>query len=288
MVKVDCKTILYIVSDVRSGSTLLENILSKSNEVVSVGELHHLDSHLHKGKWGSSWNWKCSCGESFDSCKFWTKVFKDMNVLDFDDIKNTEVKYEKLSGAVEESKRQATLELLDRIYTSVFNTTGVKVVVDSSKRPLQGKAIYENSSFNVKILYLKRDLRAVVISKNKWSMKFYDKSLDLYKVLWSSYKHRINCKKVLREVRDEDLYVINYEHMLSDLQFNLDSISSFVGFSTFRVPEYTVLDNDHTIGGTPGRFEKRKIKLDSQWKKTAKKKPIFNTIGFILNKLSWV
>lgn len=286
MVKVDCKTILYIVSDVRSGSTLLENILSKSNEVVSVGELHHLDSHLHKGKWGSSWNWKCSCGESFDSCKFWTKVFKDMNVLDFDDIKNTEVKYEKLSGAVEESKRQATLELLDRIYTSVFNTTGVKVVVDSSKRPLQGKAIYENSSFNVKILYLKRDLRAVVISKNKWSMKFYDKSLDLYKVLWSSYKHRINCKKVLREVRDEDLYVINYEHMLSDLQFNLDSISSFVGFSTFRVPEYTVLDNDHTIGGTPGRFEKRKIKLDSQWKKTAKKKPIFNAIGFILNKLS--
>lgn len=286
MVKVDCKTILYIVSDVRSGSTLLENILSKSNEVVSVGELHHLDSHLHKGKWGSSWNWKCSCGESFDSCKFWTNVFKDMNVLDFDDIKNTEVKYEKLSGAVEESKRQATLELLDRIYTSVFNTTGVKVVVDSSKRPLQGKAIYENSSFNVKILYLKRDLRAVVISKNKWSMKFYDKSLDLYKVLWSSYKHRINCKKVLREVRDEDLYVINYEHMLSDLQFNLDSISSFVGFSTFRVPEYTVLDNDHTIGGTPGRFEKRKIKLDSQWKKTAKKKPIFNTIGFILNKLS--
>lgn len=265
---------------------MLENILSKSNEVVSVGELHHLDSHLHKGKWGSSWNWKCSCGESFDSCKFWTKVFKDMNVLDFDDIKNTEVKYEKLSGAVEESKRQATLELLDRIYTSVFNTTGVKVVVDSSKRPLQGKAIYENSSFNVKILYLKRDLRAVVISKNKWSMKFYDKSLDLYKVLWSSYKHRINCKKVLREVRDEDLYVINYEHMLSDLQFNLDSISSFVGFSTFRVPEYTVLDNDHTIGGTPGRFEKRKIKLDSQWKKTAKKKPIFNAIGFILNKLS--
>lgn len=285
MVKVDCKTILYIVSDVRSGSTLLENILSKSNEVVSVGELHHLDSHLHKGKWGSSWNWKCSCGESFDSCKFWTKVFKDMNVLDFDDIKNTEVKYEKLSGAVEESKRQATLELLDRIYTSVFNTTGVKVVVDSSKRPLQGKAIYENSSFNVKILYLKRDLRAVVISKNKWSMKFYDKSLDLYKVLWSSYKHRINCKKVLREVRDEDLYVINYEHMLSDLQFNLDSISSFVGFSTFRVPEYTVLDNDHTIGGTPGRFEKRKIKLDSHWKKTAKRKPIFNFMGFVLNKL---
>lgn len=286
MAEKESSTVLYIVSDVRSGSTLLENVISKSDEVISVGELHHLDSHLHKGKWGSSWSWKCSCGESFDSCRFWTKVFEHMNIFDFDDIKNTEVQSEKKSTEDEKLKQDTTIKLLDRIYTSVFDTAGVKVVVDSSKTPIQGKAIYENSSFNVKILYLKRDLRAVVISKNKWSVKFYDKSMNLYKLLWSSYKHRVNCKKFLREVKSKDLYTLNYEDMVCDLQSNLDSISSFVGFNTFKVPEYTGLDNDHTIGGTPGRFEKRKIKLDSQWKKTAKKKPVFNIIGHILNKLS--
>ena len=68
------KTIIYVMSDVRSGSTLLENILSNAPNTLSVGELHHLDSHLYKGKWGRPWNWTCSCGKSIDNCKFWNKT----------------------------------------------------------------------------------------------------------------------------------------------------------------------------------------------------------------------
>jgi hypothetical protein len=41
-------TIIYIMSDNRSGSTLLENILSKSDECFSVGELAMLKGHLLK------------------------------------------------------------------------------------------------------------------------------------------------------------------------------------------------------------------------------------------------
>ncbi len=41
-------TIIYVMSDKRAGSTLLENILSKSDETVSVGELALLKNHIFR------------------------------------------------------------------------------------------------------------------------------------------------------------------------------------------------------------------------------------------------
>src|SRR5690606_36893435 len=85
------KTIIYIMSDVRSGSTLLENILSNSPDIVSVGELHHLDSHLNKGKWGVTWDWKCSCGSEFSDCSFWSTVLENLKEKRLNKIEQTAV-----------------------------------------------------------------------------------------------------------------------------------------------------------------------------------------------------
>ena len=41
-------TVIYIISDRRSGSTLLENMLSKSEEIISVGELAMIRGHIYK------------------------------------------------------------------------------------------------------------------------------------------------------------------------------------------------------------------------------------------------
>src|SRR5690606_31016409 len=73
------KIIVYIVSDVRSGSTLLENIISRENDVFPVGELHSLGSYLRREGWGAEWQWRCSCGEEIEKCSFWKLV-----LLDFD------------------------------------------------------------------------------------------------------------------------------------------------------------------------------------------------------------
>src|SRR5215210_5840531 len=70
-------TIIYVISDRRSGSTLLENILSKSPEVISVGELAMLKGHILKQGPGERWNWNCSCGQQITQCTFWAPVLKD-------------------------------------------------------------------------------------------------------------------------------------------------------------------------------------------------------------------
>src|SRR5206468_10691536 len=72
----DKPTIIYIMSDNRSGSTLLENILSKSDECFSVGELAMLKGHLLKTGPGANWNWNCSCGQAFNECPFWLAIIK--------------------------------------------------------------------------------------------------------------------------------------------------------------------------------------------------------------------
>ncbi len=127
------KTILYIVSDIRSGSTLLENILSKSNEVVSVGELHHLDSYIHKGQVGATSGWICTCGQSFTDCNFWNSVKNEMKLSSIKDIKNTTINYVRNPDEDELSKQQETLILLEQIYKAVFKVSKAHVIVDSSK-----------------------------------------------------------------------------------------------------------------------------------------------------------
>src|SRR6476620_7183383 len=73
-------TVIYVMADVRSGSTLLENILSKSGETVSVGELALLKGHiLHQGP-GIKWSWNCSCGTPVLECRFWKDALKRIDV----------------------------------------------------------------------------------------------------------------------------------------------------------------------------------------------------------------
>src|SRR4051812_14817444 len=78
-------TVIYVMADVRSGSTLLENILSKSHETISVGELALLKGHIqHQGP-GIKWNWNCSCGFPVLECGFWKDTLKgiDVNATNF-------------------------------------------------------------------------------------------------------------------------------------------------------------------------------------------------------------
>lgn len=281
------RTIVYIVSDVRSGSTLLENVLSKSSQVVSLGELHHLDSHLHKGKWGRTWNWSCSCGTSFDKCDFWQRVFTEMGISDVNEIDKTTLS-PLMNGLSPKGKEQQmrTLKLLNRIYEAVFNVARTNVIIDSSKTPNQGALLFKNSPYEFKIIHLKRDIRAVTISKIKWNTQFFGKSLNPKKVLFSSFRYRLRCNRLLNNLDKSNVLSLKYEDFISNPQKELNLIAEFIGLEPFTMPEFMELNDDHTIGGTPNRFEKRKIKFDDNWIKAVNEKPLMKFIGAVLNKLA--
>ncbi|GMN08293.1 hypothetical protein MTsPCn5_36820 [Croceitalea sp. MTPC5] len=280
------QTIIYIISNQRSGSTLIENVLSKSSQIVSVGEAALLSGHIHKTGPGSNWDWNCSCGESLLECDFWNRVYKKMGISNPLEISNTMITAPRGQDKhAQKLKNDKVKSLMNRVYNAVFETSNCNVLVDSSKFAFHGTSLYKDSLFNFKIIYLRRDLRAVSISKQKWWKRYGGEDKSLLRFLLSNYLHRMRYSSILRSVKKEDVYFMKYEEFFENPQKILDEMSGFFGFDVFEMPEYMELNNDHTIAGTPNRFEKRKIKYDDKWRSTAKKHPLFNTLGYILNKV---
>ncbi|MEP3374501.1 sulfotransferase [Maribacter dokdonensis] len=282
----ESRTIIYIMSNQRSGSTLIENILSKSPQMVSVGELYLLGGHINKSGPGSAWDWNCSCGASLKDCDFWKNVYEKLNISNPIAIKNTKIDYPKgIDRNLQERENQKVVLLMNQIYETVFNITNCSVLIDSSKEPFHGTSLYKNSSYNFKFIYLKRDLRAVSISRKKWRKKYNKEEMSLFKLLLANFSHRIKCRIMLKNVDKKDVFNLNYEDFFKNPQQTLNDMSSFFGFNSYNIPQYMELNNDHTIAGTPNRFEKRRIKYDDRWHSISKKHLFFNMLGHLLNKI---
>lgn len=297
-------TIIYVMSDVRSGSTLLENILSKSAEATSVGELALLKGHILKQGPGIKWNWTCSCGKPVLECNFWQAALAGVDTTSPDFVTAIQWNYKSkrlLAGsffspllqksflAVTQKKlNKNAASILNKIYTNIFNYTGKKFIIDSSKDPVQAYMIYLNKpkNFDVKIVYLRRDLRAIAASKVKWSIANQKKKQKtLSKFLTNSLFYKKLCNYVLRNVPAADIVTINYEQLAQQTQQQLDKVTTVTGMQPYTAPEFMVVEDDHTIAGTPQRFTKKPIAYDNSWRKAFSKKPILFFLGNIMNKI---
>ena len=116
---------------------------------MSVGELHHLSSHLNKGKCGKTWDWKCSCGSNFDNCAFWSKVLcslKEKGLYDINQthvVKNNGLKFSSQMSSINIYQNKGTIKTVDNIYESIFKVTGKSFIVDSSKNEIQLAYTYD-------------------------------------------------------------------------------------------------------------------------------------------------
>ncbi len=281
------------MSDTRSGSTLLQNILSTGAQMTTVGELFHLDSFLNKGHWGRTWNWQCTCGEPFESCEFWGKILGKLRDMGVERVEATEVQRKNAKGlsylsSCEYRPGEANdeiIRLLEQIYTAVFELTGASVIVDSSKDPTQGLALYEKLGYDVKIIYLKRDIRAVTMSKHKWFRKLKERKPGRYKIMLLSKLYDLRCTQALERINESDKIFIRYEDLARRPQAVIDHICDSFQLHALQVPDYMVIERDHAVGGTPNRQGKRKIEYDDSWKKKSASRPIFRLLGSVIDKI---
>jgi hypothetical protein len=296
-------TVIYIISDRRSGSTLLENILSRSSEVTSVGELAMLKGHILKQGPGERWNWNCSCGKPIMQCVFWHPILKEI-FEKYSSSFNTNIEWNfkskklfaiavlpfifknRLLDIISSKKNKEVVSTLNKLYSKIFEQTRKPFIVDSSKDPLQALCIYKSERhFDVKIIWLKRDLRAIAVSKSKWKEVNTKKQKTLNKLLLDVFYYRRICGAVSSLIKKEDLLRLNYEELAQHPQEQLNSVTFQFGMDKYVAPEFMLVEVDHTIGGTPTRFEKRPIVYEDGWKKIYQKKKMFYVTGNVLNKL---
>jgi hypothetical protein len=78
--------VIFIVGFTRSGSTLLEHLLSIAPGTVAVGELAYLwDPNVRNNSY-------CGCGVKWDCCPFWTRTVALQQGLHFEEGRSPETR----------------------------------------------------------------------------------------------------------------------------------------------------------------------------------------------------
>jgi sulfotransferase family protein len=291
-------TVIYIISDRRSGSTLLENMLSKSEEIISVGELAMLKGHIDKQGPGVFWSWNCSCGKPVLECEFWGKALNNIYDENFQTKTKWPFKSAKITMAsffpksacktlwefINTKPNLDTINILNAIYKSVSDLSSKKIIVDSSKDPMQALAISKCKNINPKYIWLTRDIRAITYSKIKRAK--INKSSDKrgLRTLATTLFFKKLCASAIHCLKKYNTLTISYEALAANPQLELNRICNYFGLKNYNAPDYMELSNDHTIGGTLGRFERRPVAEDTTWKIFYANKPILNALGKFANR----
>lgn len=287
--------IIYIISQRRSGSTLIENLLGQHPNVVSVGEYRLLKDHFHRRGPGKLWKWKCNCGEDIVNCKFWSKYY----VVDrqHPEGKDTALTYRvslleriglyfgKTSSIFKKNQNTAAVVASDTmdVFKQITKEETAEVIIDSSKDALQGYYLAKSSD-SVTVVYLKRQLRATVASKYKRSIA-NGKSVKLLSVLFGSFLNEVLNGHIVDELPKSQKIILNYEKFVQNTDKYYLQILEKVNLPVINIPKFFQPYPSHSIAGTPGRFEKKEVVYDDSWKLFYKSHPISNFSGWLLEKL---
>ena len=300
--------IVYIIGDSRSGSTLLDYLLASHPEAFSVGEVHHLHGYYYKQGVGKSNEWRCSCGQHIENCKFWSDILKKVSFnKNFETIINRPKTgfLRKLNNFLFLKKRlndktinengRGVAENRWKIYKAVAEKTKKNIIIDSSKNAEEAYFINKYRKGEIRFILLDRDIHEVALSKKKRikEMKaFYElKNQSLYKIILFSYKvfrenHSV-LKAIEKSTKKKVTKTIDYVRLTANPEKEIIEICDFLNISEFKVPKETNIYKypPHILGGSPSRYKRRTIQPDKRWKNYYKKKKVAFALSRLLHKL---
>ena len=257
--------IIYIMGHSRSGSTIFDIMLSNASNVVGVGELINLESL------GFIKNEYCSCGNRIEECDFWSKIKKDVVDSGFDNFE----KQHNLIKSVDGHKRffyeylektKTSIEIADsylnynkHLFSSIIKHSNANSVVDSSKMPTRGYFLSLMEEFDVYLLHIVRDPRAVCWSLHKSIKKDLEKGVQrdmpgtpIMKTIKSWLGNAVMSLKIKQQLSDKYM-LINYDRLIQDNEAVLDEISKFTDVDFSEVAQMIKRDDEfikfHTVAG---------------------------------------
>ncbi len=293
---------LYITSPSYSGSTLLTFLLNTHPDIATIGELKgaSMDVELYH----------CSCGEPIGRCSFWQDVVRKMRekgeAFDLTD-KWTQCGYGVghapfTNRVVRTRHRTLPLEMARSIYLSlspsaramfkrvnqtnvnfvrtVFEITGKRVFLDSSKDAMRLKYLSRIPEFRMKVIHLVRDGRGGMLS----FMKHEDLPPDIAAREW--LRSHLEIREVMRIFDHDQCMVLKYEDLCSAPDATMERIFDFVGVDPqagekdYRAVEHHILGNAMRFGSSS------EIRLDTKWVRELNEEQIatFERVGGWLNR----
>jgi hypothetical protein len=294
--------VVYICSDVRSGSTLLDMLLGRHPLIASVGELHHLHDYLNGTYYRQKTKEdKCTCGKTLYECSFWNKIIvqyksdynKDAKSIPtklpvylssirqfFFDFFIAAIHVNKLKKKISKKNKYAEYSIVTdnkfKIYSVINDVHKTSFVVDSSKKIEGLKFLLARSKQPVKTIFLTRDLRAIAYSKFKRKA-----GSRLSFVMLLTMLFHIRLFLAIKTVPRHQRLIVKYEDMVADPKKIMKRIFLFLGLNNSSEIDIESYYESHVIGGSPHRLSNRNLKIftDDRWKQN---------ISFFLKPLSAV
>jgi hypothetical protein len=282
----DMVKIVSIMGYTRSGSTLLDCMLGELDGVFSTGELHYLwERGLEQGR-------RCGCGRPVTSCPVWSSILRAAFGADAPRPKDVERWLDRAvrtrhtwsllrgnAGAFGDAAAlRAARETMNRLYPAIAETTGARVVVDSSKRPSDAALVRLLEDVDAYVIHLVRDPRAIVFSWRRSKRELdADEDVDMPRqpVLKSASEWvevNLAADAVRRAMGRRRAMLLRYEDLLRDPRRTISSIASFVGEPMTDgafVDDRTIdLGENHTVAGNPSRFTRghTPLRIDAEWR----------------------
>jgi hypothetical protein len=249
------ESVLCIVGDSRSGSSVLQGLFELHRQVTVVGELRRLELFIAEGR-------DCGCGKPVRDCEHWSDIISRANLRPQD--VRTRAPRTRLLKRFEEGLAfsgatmrvpQLTLPFLyrgrtvadhsSRLLSAAAARANARVVVDSSKDP--GHAVYllHQKKLPVHVVFLCRDGRGTVWSKI--SRTGISPELASRHWAWTT-RSMLALRHALGTQRSS---WIRYEELCADPLTVVRRIADRVGLERDGFGE-TAPAVRHDIGGSPG------------------------------------
>jgi len=239
------KTILYIISVGHSGSTILGNFLNAHSKMLFIGEI--VAPIRHKK------SFECIYCEN-NTCPIWN------NILTKDLV------YKNFKSYSKNKKPEDEREQPGSIYRHLFDNTENEVIIDSSKKIKWMLWNSNQKDFNIKSIFLVRDLRAIVSSLKR-------KEKQDIKTAANRVKKGIrSLSKEMGKVDFIDNINLKYEDLVTEPVKNGKLITNFCGLEYEETMNNYYEYPSHIFGGNEGPTieiksrESIDYKLNEKWK----------------------
>ncbi len=277
--------VVYIMGHGYSGSTLLTFLLGTHPQIATIGELGIAPRAKQEM---TPEEYLCSCRAPVRDCGFWQRVSREMaerghkfDVWDADlDFRSRDGGLADVllravqRGPVLEAARTAGLNVIPRarrernriaarigsLADVVAGIKGCDTFLDSSKRPERATLMQRSGNFDMRVIHLVRDGRAVSWS----SMKHLGLGPEDAARSWLADNH--GSEHARRYFPSNRWMTLRYEDLCADPDGTLTRLHGFIGIpSTNGYHKFRAVDH-HIIGNQMRLSSTSEIRLDESWK----------------------
>lgn len=255
--------IIYIAGDGRSGTTLLESILSNNESCIAVGECNRFWTRFVEN------TSCCGCGSPIRNCELWNAVhqrlsdeFSDYDPLTFqNEIINFQhfKRFIELPELLNLERWKKFSQIISAFYEAIAHFSKTNTIIDSSKSIPWARLLQLNDKFDVRVIHMERQLSQVAISwKKRIRLPEYPNS-EVYMPIKSNsliLKRWLKVKLMARVLPKGGPYLfLQYERLCEQPEQKLIQIIKFAEIELDI--ENLSYQFNHAIGGNPMRYREQ-------------------------------